>query len=59
MYDIAKAKEDHTDRLGRAESIKADITKTLNAVFEANEVLQVKKYKLELDSTLSQSRIEF
>jgi len=41
LYDIAKAKEDHTDRVGRAESIKADITKTLNAVFEANEVLQV------------------
>merc|ERR1719245_2575303 len=41
LYDIAKAKEDHTDRLGRAESIKADITKTLNAVVEANKVLQV------------------
>ena len=41
MYDIAKAKEDHSDRLGRAEAIKADIAKTLNAVFDANEVLQV------------------
>ena len=50
LYDIAKAKEDHSDRVGRAESIKADIAKTLNAVFDANEVLQVKNINVNFNS---------
>ena len=41
LYDMARAKEDHTERVAKADSIKADITKTLDAVFDANNVLQV------------------
>ena len=45
LYDIAKAKEDHSERCAKAENIKADIAKTLDAVNEANNVLQVKGIK--------------
>ena len=38
---MAKAKEDHTERVNKAASIKADIAKTLDAVIDANNVLQV------------------
>lgn len=41
LYDMAKAKEDHTERVAKADQIKADIAKTLDAVFDANNVLQV------------------
>ena len=41
LYDMAKAKEDHTERVVKADQIKADIAKTLDAVFDANNVLQV------------------
>jgi len=41
LYDIAKAKEDHKERLERAAIIKNDITKCFNAVCDANAVLQV------------------
>ena len=41
LYDIAKAKEDHTERVNKASSIKADIAKTLDGVLDANNVLQV------------------
>merc|ERR1711936_735219 len=41
LYDVAKAKEDHTERVNKAMSIKADIAKTLDAVIDANNVLQV------------------
>jgi len=41
LYDIAKAKEDHQERMVKADAIKADIAKTLDAVFDANNVLQV------------------
>jgi len=41
LYDIAKAKEDHTERVNKAMSIKADIAKTLDGVLDANNVLQV------------------
>ena len=41
LYDMARAKEDHTERVAKADSIKADIAKTLDAVFDANNVLQV------------------
>ena len=42
LYDMTRAKEDHTERLAKADSIKADIAKTLDAVFDANNVLQVR-----------------
>ena len=38
---MAKAKEDHTERVNKATAIKADIAKTLDAVIDANNVLQV------------------
>ena len=38
---MAKAKEDHTERVNKAAAIKADIAKTLDAVIDANNVLQV------------------
>ena len=38
---MAKAKEDHTERVNKAAAIKADIAKTLDAVLDANNVLQV------------------
>ena len=41
LYDMAKAKEDHTERVNKATAIKADIAKTLDAVLDANNVLQV------------------
>ena len=41
LYDMAKATEDHKERLVKADHIKADIAKTLDAVFDANNVLQV------------------
>jgi len=41
LYDMARGKEDHTERVAKADSIKADIAKTLDAVFDANNVLQV------------------
>ena len=41
LYDMAKAKEDHTERVNKATAIKADIAKTLDAVIDANNVLQV------------------
>merc|ERR1719402_951203 len=41
LYDIAKAKEDHQERLERAATIKADINKTFNGVCDANAVLQI------------------
>merc|ERR1712029_618255 len=41
LYDIGKAKEDHQERMVKADAIKADIAKTLEAVFDANNVLQV------------------
>ena len=41
LYDMAKAKEDHTERVNKASAIKADIAKTLDAVLDANNVLQV------------------
>jgi len=41
LYDIAKAKEDHKERLERAATIKADINKTFNGVCDANAVLQI------------------
>ena len=40
LYDIAKAKEDHAERVNKATAIKADIAKTLDAVIDANNVLQ-------------------
>ena len=42
LYDMTRAKEDHTERLAKGDSIKADIAKTLDAVFDANNVLQVR-----------------
>lgn len=41
LYDMAKATEDHKERVAKADHIKADIAKTLDAVFDANNVLQV------------------
>lgn len=41
LYDFAKATEDHKERVVKADHIKADIAKTLDAVFDANNVLQV------------------
>jgi len=41
LYDIAKAKDDCKERVERAATIKADITKTFNGVCDANAVLQV------------------
>ena len=41
LYDMTKAKDDHKERLGNAENIKNSINKTLNAVCDANAVLQV------------------
>ena len=41
LYDIARAKEDHSERVAKADAIKADIAKTLDGVFDANNVLQV------------------
>ena len=38
---MAKAKEDHSERVNKATAIKADIAKTLDAVIDANNVLQV------------------
>ena len=38
---MAKAKEDHVERVQKATSIKADIAKTLDGVIDANNVLQV------------------
>ena len=43
LYDFAKATEDHKERVVKADHIKADIAKTLDAVFDANNVLQVFK----------------
>merc|ERR1719319_787092 len=39
LYDMTK--DDHKERLGNAENIKNSINKTLNAVCDANAVLQV------------------
>ena len=55
LYDIAKAKEDHQERMVKADAIKADIAKTLDAVFDANNVLQVKGITVSLLTCL-QSR---
>jgi len=41
LYDIAKAKEDHKERVDRATTIKNDITKSFAGVSDANAVLQV------------------
>jgi len=41
LYDIAKAKDDHKERVDRGTSIKNDITKSFAAVCDANAVLQV------------------
>jgi len=41
LYDMAKAKEDHSERVAKAAAINADIAKTFDAVVEANNVLQV------------------
>jgi len=41
LYDMAKAKEDHSERVAKASAINADIAKTFDAVVEANKVLQV------------------
>lgn len=41
LYDIAKAKDDHKERVANAENIKNSINKTFNAVCDANAVLQV------------------
>jgi len=41
LYDIAKAKEDHKQRLENAATIKNQITKTFDGVCDANAVLQV------------------
>merc|ERR1719361_1933839 len=41
LYDMAKAKEDHSERVSKATAIKADIAKTLDGVLDANNVLQV------------------
>ena len=41
LYDIARAKEDHSERVAKADAIKGDIAKTLDGVFDANNVLQV------------------
>ena len=40
---MAKAKEDHSERVAKAAAINADIAKTFDAVVEANNVLQVHK----------------
>merc|ERR1719430_1707589 len=41
LYDIAKAKDDHKERVANVENIKNSINKTFNAVCDANAVLQV------------------
>ena len=41
LYDMAKAKEDHSERVAKASAINADIAKIFDAVVEANKVLQV------------------
>jgi len=41
LYDMGKAKMDHEEKMKKAAAIKADITKTLDAVNAANATLQV------------------
>jgi len=41
LYDMAKAKADHDERMKKAAAVKADIDKVLAAVNEANNTLQV------------------
>jgi len=41
LYDMDKAKSDYSERMINADNIKSQITKTMDSVMEANDVLQV------------------